>query len=206
VDPAASGTGRHAARPSRPLTPFGFGWPNVISAFRILFVPAIVWLILGGRPAREVAAALFLIGGATDGVDGYIARRYGAVSRTGQWLDPLADKLLVAAPVLTLAATARFPVWAAAIFLVREAAISILRVVLGLRGIALPASRSAKVKTALQLAAIALYILPLGRSLHAARLGVLVVALAVTVSTGLEYLVRGLGWLGAPAREGEARG
>jgi CDP-diacylglycerol--glycerol-3-phosphate 3-phosphatidyltransferase len=184
---------------ARPLSPFGFGWPNVISALRILFVPAIVWLILVGDGARDVAAVLFVVGGATDGVDGYIARRYGSVSRTGQWLDPLADKLLVAAPIITLAAMGEFPLWALAIFLVREAAISVLRVVLGLRGIALPASRSAKLKTMLQLAAITLYVLPLGPSAHGPRLAVLVVAIAFTAATGLEYLVRGTRWLRVPA-------
>ena len=132
-------TERSAAGRPRPLTPFGFGWPNVISAFRILLVPAIAWLIVAGGAARDAAAALFLVGGATDGLDGYVARRYGAISRTGQWLDPLADKLLVAAPVLTLGAMGEFPLWALAILLAREAAISVLRVALGLRGVALPA-------------------------------------------------------------------
>lgn len=184
-----------AADRPRSLSPFGFGWPNVISAFRILLVPAVVSLIAAGGAARDAAAALFLVGGATDGVDGYVARRYGAISRTGQWLDPFADKLLVAAPILTLGAMGEFPVWALVIVLAREAAISILRVALGLRGVALPASRSAKIKTTLQLAAIALYILPLGPGAHAARLSLLILAVAFTVATGLEYMVRGARWL-----------
>ena len=188
-------TERGAAGRPRSLTPFGFGWPNVISAFRILLVPAIAWLIVAGGAARDAAAALFLVGGATDGLDGYVARRYGAISRTGQWLDPLADKLLVAAPILTLGAKGEFPLWALVILLAREVAISALRVALGLRGVALPASRSAKVKTALQLAAIALYILPLGAGAHGARLSVLILAIAFTVATGLEYMVRGARWL-----------
>ena len=68
------------------LTPFGFGWPNVISTVRMAFVPVIVWLVaLGGAGARDAATGLFLVGGATDGVDGYVARRYAAISRTGAW-------------------------------------------------------------------------------------------------------------------------
>jgi CDP-diacylglycerol---glycerol-3-phosphate 3-phosphatidyltransferase len=182
-----------ATSASRPLTPFGFGWPNVISAFRVTFAPVIVWLIVaGGTAQRDVAAALFLVGGATDGIDGWIARRFGAISRTGQWLDPLADKLLVAAPVITLAALGAFPVWAAAILIGREAAIVLLRIVLGGRGVSMPASRAAKVKTTLQLAAIALYILPLRTGLHGLRMTVLVVAVALTVSTGLEYAVQAM--------------
>jgi len=173
------------------LTPFGFGWPNLISTVRMAFVPVIVWLVVaGGAGTRDIATALFLIGGATDGVDGYVARRYRAISRTGAWLDPLADKLLVAAPVLTLTALGEFPIWAAATLLAREAAIVVLRIVLGGRGVSLPASRSAKLKTLFQLAAIALYLLPVSSGLRGARLAVLVVAVALTVSTGLEYIVR----------------
>jgi CDP-diacylglycerol---glycerol-3-phosphate 3-phosphatidyltransferase len=179
--------------PARRLTPFGFGWPNVISTVRVGFVPVVVWLIAsGGAVARDLATALFLVGGMTDGLDGYLARRYSAISRTGAWLDPLADKLLVAAPVLALTALGDFPAWAATIILVREAAIVLLRIVLGGRGVSLPASRSAKLKTLLQLAAIALYILPLASGLHGARMAVLVVAVALTVSTGLEYIVRAM--------------
>jgi CDP-diacylglycerol--glycerol-3-phosphate 3-phosphatidyltransferase len=68
--------------------------------------------------------------------------------------------------------------------------------VLGLRGVALPASRSAKLKTSLQLAAITFYILPLGPDVHGARVALLVVALAFTVATGMDYLARALGWIG----------
>ena len=107
-------------------------------------------------------------------------------------------KLLGAAlaALLTLGATGDFPLWALVILVAREAAISVLRVALGLRGVALPASRSAKVKTTLQLAAIALYILPLGAGARGARLSVLILAIAFTVATGLEYMVRGARWLG----------
>jgi CDP-diacylglycerol--glycerol-3-phosphate 3-phosphatidyltransferase len=172
----------------------------------VLLAPALVWLIVvGGAVPRDVAAAVFLVGGATDGVDGYIARRYRAVSKTGQWLDPLADKLLVAAPVLTLAASGAFPVWAAVIIVAREVAISVLRAVLGLRGVSLPASRSAKAKTMLQLTAIVLYILPLGPHLHATRVAVLIVAVAFTVSTGLEYLAGASGRLKGQTPAGGGR-
>jgi CDP-diacylglycerol--glycerol-3-phosphate 3-phosphatidyltransferase len=158
---------------------------------RVLLVPFLVVLILAReRSASYVAALVFAVGAATDGLDGYLARRHASTTRTGQWLDPLADKVLVAAPVITLAAMGEFPVWAAVVIVAREIAVSLLRVALGLRGRAMPATPSAKVKTFVQLTAIALYILPLGVSWHGLKLGLLIAAVVLTVWTGLQYVVR----------------
>jgi CDP-diacylglycerol---glycerol-3-phosphate 3-phosphatidyltransferase len=155
---------------------------------RVLLVPFLVILILmEERTASYVAAAIFAVGAATDGLDGYLARRHATVTRTGQWLDPLADKILVAAALLTLAAVDEFPWWAASIIVVREVGVSLLRAYLGLRGVAMPASRSAKVKTTLQLVAITLYILPLGAGANGTKLGFLIAAVAMTVITGVQY-------------------
>lgn len=185
------------------LTPFGLGWPNVISAGRVALVPFLAWLILARtRTAALLAAALFVVGAATDGVDGYLARRYRAVTRTGQWLDPLADKALVATPVVILTALGRFPIWAAVAIVLREVAIAALRIVLGTRGIGLPASRGAKLKTVTQLGAIALYILPMGARAHGPRLGLLLVAVALTLVTGFDYLWRAARWVRAPGPVG----
>lgn len=158
---------------------------------RVLLVPFLVVLILAReRSASYVAALVFAVGAATDGLDGYLARRHASTTRTGQWLDPLADKVLVAAPVITLAALGEFPVWAAVVIVAREIGVSLLRVALGLRGRGMPASPSAKVKTSVQLTAIALYILPLGPWWHGLKLGLLIAAVVLTVWTGLQYLVR----------------
>ncbi|MDP8956104.1 MAG: CDP-diacylglycerol--glycerol-3-phosphate 3-phosphatidyltransferase [Actinomycetota bacterium] len=134
-----------------------------------------------------VAAAVFAVAAVTDGLDGYLARRYEAKTRTGQWLDPLADKALVAAPVVTLAVAGSFPAWAAAIIIVREVGVSLLRVYLGMRRVGMPATPLAKVKTTLQLVAITLYILPLPAAASDARFTVLLVALALTIYTGVQY-------------------
>lgn len=167
-----------------------------MSVVRALLVPALVVLIVAReRTASYVAAAIFVAGAATDGLDGYLARRYSSTTPTGQWLDPLADKILVSAPVLTLAALGEFPVWAAAIIVAREISISLLRVLLGLRGRGMPASPAAKVKTTLQLAAITLYILPLGHSWHGVRFGLLIAAVVFTLLTGVQYVVRAAPWL-----------
>jgi CDP-diacylglycerol--glycerol-3-phosphate 3-phosphatidyltransferase len=168
----------------------------------VALVPFLIVLITAQeRAASFAAAAIFVVGAASDGLDGYIARRYATVSRTGQWLDPLADKILVLAPVLTLAFLGRFPLWAAVIVTVREVGIAVLRAVLGLRGRSMPAVPLAKVKTLLQLLAITLYILPLGAGLDLTKLTALVIALAVTLYTGVRYAVRAIPWLRA-ARAG----
>jgi CDP-diacylglycerol---glycerol-3-phosphate 3-phosphatidyltransferase len=157
----------------------------------MLLVPVLVLLILADeRAASYAAAAVFAVGAFTDGVDGYLARRFASVTRTGQWLDPLADKLFVSAPVVTLTLLDRFPLWAAVIVVVRELGVSGLRVYMGVHGRSMPATVAAKVKTMLQLAAITLYILPLGAGADEVKLGVLVAAVILTVATGVDYAVR----------------
>lgn len=160
-----------------------------MSAARVLLVPVLVLLLFnGGRVASYVAAGVFVFGALTDGVDGYLARRYQSITRTGQWLDPLADKLLVSAAAIALAGLGRFPVWAAVLIVIRELGLVGLRIYAGLRGRSMPASRAAKLKTVLQLAAITLYILPLGPDANAIRLAVLIPAVVLTVVTGADYV------------------
>jgi len=166
----------------------------VISACRILLVPVIVALLAADtRASRVAAAAVFVAGAATDGLDGYLARRWNTSTRTGQWLDPLADKALVAAPIVTLVAQDAFPLWAAVLILGREVAIAALRVFLGSRGRSMPASLPAKVKTVLQIAAITLYVLPLGPWSGGLRFAALLAAVAFTMATGLQYVAAALG-------------
>lgn len=125
-------------------------------------------------------------------MDGYLARRYGTRTRTGEWLDPLADKVFVAAPLVALSGLGRFPVWVAVVILVREVGVTILRTMLGRRGVAMPASNLAKWKTSFQLVAIALYLLPLSSGWTPVRLGVLAVAVGLTVYTGIDYVIRAM--------------
>jgi CDP-diacylglycerol--glycerol-3-phosphate 3-phosphatidyltransferase len=167
--------------------------------FRVLLAPLLVVLILQDTStASYAAAAVFAVGAATDGLDGYVARRYASKTRTGQWLDPLADKVLVAAPVILLSVLDRFPEWAAAIIVVRELGVVALRAFLGTRGRGMPATFSAKVKTTMQLLAITLYILPLGPGAGAFKLFILSVAVALTIYTGVQYGVTAVAWLKAP--------
>jgi CDP-diacylglycerol---glycerol-3-phosphate 3-phosphatidyltransferase len=174
-----------------------------------VLTPVLVLLLTVPRSgAQDAAAAIFVVGAATDGLDGYLARRWETRTRTGAWLDPLADKVLVLAAVLALSALGRFPWWATGVIVAREAAITALRVVLGLRGRSLPASRGAKAKTGSQILAITLYILPLSAGADPVRLAALAVALLLTVVTGVHYGAEAFAWLrrsadGSPAPLGE---
>jgi CDP-diacylglycerol--glycerol-3-phosphate 3-phosphatidyltransferase len=176
------------------VSPLGLGWPNAISILRILLVPVVVALVLvQTRTASYAATAVFVAGGLTDFLDGYLARRFGSSTLTGAWLDPLSDKLLVAAAVISLTAVSRFPLWAAVLIVVREAAVSILRAYMGTRRVSMPASRIAKWKTTTQLGAIGLYMLPLSSSANAVKLTVLSIAIAITVYSGLDYFLHASG-------------
>jgi CDP-diacylglycerol---glycerol-3-phosphate 3-phosphatidyltransferase len=173
------------------VKPLGLGWPNVVSIIRAMLVPAVVLLILAEeRTAMYLAALLFVVGALTDGLDGYLARRHGMTTRTGQWLDPLSDKLFVSAPIVTLTLLDRFPLWAAVVIIAREIAVSALRAYLGSRRASMPASNVAKWKTASQVAAVTLYLLPLTGVLVQVRFAVLWMAVALTIYSGLDYFLR----------------
>lgn len=173
------------------MTPLGLGWPNLISALRIALVPVLVVLVLvQTRAASYAAAAVFVLGGLSDGLDGWLARRHAMTTRTGMWLDPLSDKLLVSAAVISLVIVDRFPLWAAVIIVVREIAVTVLRAVRGSQGTSMPASNLGKAKTASQLLAVTLYLLPLGPHADGVKLAVLIVAVAVTVLSGVDYFLR----------------
>jgi CDP-diacylglycerol---glycerol-3-phosphate 3-phosphatidyltransferase len=162
-----------------------------VTGLRVLLVPILVILILDRtRAASYAAAAVFVAGALSDGLDGYLARRHHMATRTGAWLDPLSDKLLVAAPIITMTAVGRFPVWGAVVILAREAAVTGLRVVRGTRGTSMPATEIAKVKTASQVLAVTLYLLPLSSDANPVRVAVLAVGVAITLYSGVDYFVR----------------
>jgi cardiolipin synthase len=144
--------------PARPLA-----LPNLLTYGRIVAVPAVVacmsWQLemQGGVWLRWVALAIFIVAGITDILDGYFARMWGQQSAFGRMLDPIADKLLVSACLLMLAAdgTIRgWAVWAAIVILCREILVSGLREYLAELRVSVPVTRLAKMKTALQLVAI----------------------------------------------------
>lgn len=176
--------------PSALLTP-----ANGISLVRVLLTPALLAMVVDDG-ASWAAVGLWFVLCASDGADGYLARRQGT-TRSGAFLDPLADKLCVLGAMAVLVVEDVFPVLPVAVVAVRELAMSVYRSVLGRRGVSVPARRSAKVKTVLQELAVGFALLPLTGERPGVAQAVLWVAAAVTVVTFAQYLAD------ARAREGQ---
>jgi len=171
--------------------PFGFGWPNVISVIRIALIPVVALLIVRDTAtARWVATAIFVVGAASDFLDGYLARRHAMTTATGAWLDPLSDKLFVAVPAVVLSVAGDFPWWAAVVIIAREIAVTWLRWRLDQGGgVSMPASKVAKTKTVAQLLAIGFSIAPLAERWDPLVLAITIVAVVLTVYSGVEYFI-----------------
>ncbi|HTV34248.1 MAG TPA: CDP-diacylglycerol--glycerol-3-phosphate 3-phosphatidyltransferase [Methylocella sp.] len=176
--------------------------PNILTYGRVLAVPVVAgclfWTEIDGM--RWVALSVFTAAGITDFLDGYLARALSQQSRIGQMLDPIADKLLVAAVLMMLAADhtiASYSLSAAIIILCREILVSGLREYLAELKVSLPVSKVAKWKTMLQLLALGFLIAgPSGDALVAGTtttgLALLWVSAILTLYTGFDYFRAGL--------------
>ena len=130
--------------------------PNVLTLSRIAFVPLMLVLLLGEEAGPlPAAAAVFSAAALTDAADGHIARSRGLVTTFGRIADPLADKLLVGTALASLVVIDRLALWIALVIGLREAGVALLRWHAGRQGIVLHVSQLGKVKTCLQMAAIA---------------------------------------------------
>ena len=170
--------------PSAVLTP-----ANAVTIGRLLLSPLLLFFIVddvGSWPA----VTLWILLAATDGVDGWLARRHGT-TRSGAFLDPLADKVLVLGAMLALVAADRWPLWPIVIVTARELGIQAFRSFWARRGLAVPASTLAKVKTVVQEVAVGLCLLPLTEDARWVGDSVLGAAVALTVITGAQYIVAG---------------
>jgi CDP-diacylglycerol---glycerol-3-phosphate 3-phosphatidyltransferase len=165
---------------------FPLNLPNALTLLRILAVPVVVVALLGETPNGDaLAAAVFALAAATDGLDGYFARSRGAVTTFGKLMDPLADKLLVTAALVSLVSLDRLEAWVAMVIIAREIAVTGLRAIAAERGIVIAASWLGKVKTVLQIAAV---IALIATNPAPVWVDILVyVALAVTVLSGADY-------------------
>jgi CDP-diacylglycerol--glycerol-3-phosphate 3-phosphatidyltransferase len=132
---------------------------NVVTAIRLLVAP-IMMLVIVNDAASWPAFLLWVVLAGTDGIDGWIARRHGT-TRSGAFLDPLADKVLVLGAMYALVFTGRFWWFPVFVLAVREVVITLYRSQWGRRGVAVPARGSAKAKTALQSLAVGLAVQPL---------------------------------------------
>jgi CDP-diacylglycerol---glycerol-3-phosphate 3-phosphatidyltransferase len=167
-------------------TMFPLNVPNVLTLVRILLVPVLVVALLDATPnGSTVAAIVFAAAALTDGLDGYIARSRRSITTFGKVMDPIADKLLIAAALITLVSLNRVAPWAAMVIIAREFAVSGLRVAAGQQGVVIPASPLGKLKTVVQVAAILAVIAT--HDLWAQIL--LYVAVVVTLVSGADYFL-----------------
>ncbi len=167
--------------------------PNLLTGARIGAIPGVVVLLAFSqdRPAVSFLAALvFVVAGATDFFDGFLARRHHLVSRFGKFMDPLADKLLVSAALIMLIPLGRVPAWMAFIIIGRELAVTGLRGVAAAEGTILAPDRWGKTKTLLQMLALTALILHYSYAsvdFHRVGLALLWLALIITVASGVGY-------------------
>ena len=165
-------------------------WANAVTVGRILVSP-LMFVVIPDYPGGSwVAFVLWFVLCSSDGIDGYLARRHGA-TRSGAFLDPLADKVLVLGAMFTL--VSRDVYWALPVLLIaaREVAISMYRVLVGAKGISVPASQLAKWKTLFQQLSVGFAIAPLTADKATwLWLWLLWIAVAFTTVSGLQYMWR----------------
>ena len=182
LEPAGTVEDRYG--PGALLTP-----ANAITILRLVLSPALLVMIVR-EPSSWAAAGFWTLLALTDGIDGHLARRHGT-TRSGAFLDPLADKVLVLGALFALVAAGRFWIVPVALIAVREVAISLYRTQLGRSGLAVPARPLAKVKTVVQEVAVVLALIPPTGDQHLVATVVLWVAVALTVVSGGQYLLDG---------------
>lgn len=166
--------------------------PNLLSLIRILLVPPLVVVLLTKFEDKEWwGLGLFLLAALMDFLDGYLARRRKQVTRLGTLLDPAADKILMSAAFISLVELGLAPAWMVVVIIAREFAVSSLRSFASADGLVIASGISGKVKTVVQIVAVALLIIynQLGEFRHLAPIS-LWVAMAITVYSGIEYFVR----------------
>ena len=162
--------------------------PNKLTVLRIVLIPVFMGILYWGFPgAQYVALAVFIIASLTDFLDGYIARRDGLVTDFGKFADPLADKMLVTAAMLWFVEIGQMPAWVLLIVLVREFAVSGLRMIASDAGRVIAAGWSGKVKTASTMVCIILMFLPIGSVINAICVGIIAVT---TLYSGVEYFAK----------------
>ena len=183
---------------------FPLNTPNLLTVLRIFLVPVVVVALTEGIPNGDaIAATVFVLAALTDGLDGYIARSRQSVTTFGKVMDPLADKLLIAAALLALVSLNRVAAWVAMVIIAREFAVSALRMAAGQQGVVIPASRLGKLKTAAQLAAVlALIAAPNADAAWVQALVYLMVAM--TLISGADYFMNFRRRIDEISREEEA--
>ncbi|HXW68839.1 MAG TPA: CDP-diacylglycerol--glycerol-3-phosphate 3-phosphatidyltransferase [Dissulfurispiraceae bacterium] len=163
--------------------------PTILTFSRIFLIPFFV-IVTPGNPILGIG--IFLIAALTDFLDGYLARKSGQITKFGIILDPIADKFLVISALILLVDMARLSAWMAIIIIVREFAVTALRVVSLSKDIVIPAETGGKLKTTAQMTSIILLLLPgsIGNiDFYDAGLVVMYVALVLAITSGIKYVI-----------------
>ncbi len=179
--------------------------PNKLTLFRVLLIPVFVVVLLFWKEiglnsldtARYIATAIFVIASCTDAVDGYIARKYNLITNFGKFMDPLADKLLVATAMIAmigLPANVSMPSWVVIIVIAREFIITGFRLVAAEKKIVIAAGFWGKIKTVTQMVMITVVLLDFDAPFFIWA-GYILIGLSVvfTVISATDYIVRNLG-------------
>ena len=171
---------------------------NKLTLLRIILVPIFMaFMMKGGTLYNMIALAIFIVASATDGIDGYIARRYNQITTFGKFVDPLADKLLVSAAFVVLVAQGAMSPWAFMIVLAREFMVSGVRLVASAEGKVIAASIWGKLKTVSQMIAVIAAIvlisgfLPCPPQTAKTIIDILIwISTGLTVFSGADYLIK----------------
>lgn len=172
-----------------------FNLANNLTLTRIVIVPILIVIFLysTSKTSCLIAALIFALAALTDWLDGYIARKQNLITSLGQFLDPLADKLLVSVTLIMLVSLDRVPAWMVVIIIAREVAITGLRIAAVREGIVIASSKWAKYKTAFQLIAtegLLIHYTYFGINFHLLGIITLYLAMLITLWTGLVYFVK----------------
>ncbi len=176
------------------LTVSSWNLPNALTVMRLLLVPVFVAFAWVGFDRDDAswqawAALIFLAAAITDLLDGELARRTGQVTSFGKVADPIADKALTGAALVVLSWFDLLPWWVTVVIIAREVGVTLLRFWVIRHGV-ISASRGGKLKTALQIVAITLYLLPLASDAFRVAEWVMGAAVVVTLVTGVDYVMR----------------
>jgi len=175
--------------------------PNILSLLRVFLAPLVLIFLtfkftyavytveeldLRVTYGDLLAGAVFILAALTDTADGYIARKKGMVTNLGKFIDPVADKILVMAALISLVELQRIPAWIVVVILSRDLIVTGVRMVAAAEGVVIPASRGGKIKTVFQIVAISMLIFNLPFGIH-----VMWAAMFLTVWSGMDYLIKG---------------
>ena len=168
---------------------------NALTGLRLVLIPVFVALTVASGMTdsrlRMLSCAAFFVASLTDFVDGWIARTWNLVTTFGKVADPIADKLLTGTALVLLSWYDRLPWWVTVVILVRELGVTGLRFWVIRHGV-IPASRGGKIKTALQILAIAWYLWPFPSAAQRIGEAIMAAAVVVTVATGVDYVARAI--------------